>query len=119
MEKTLAALTDDEVRAKQAKVAEVAHRFVLQLKDAENDAMDIWLKRQLADAITLSASTQQLWRRRVVRPRTCHAARPQRGAASTWRCRAARRAARRACVYSRVLCVPVGRFATLAGHGRA
>lgn len=47
---------DDDILRKQTKLAAVAHKFVLSLTDTENDSLDIFLKRTLADAISLTGS---------------------------------------------------------------
>ena len=55
LERMLLKLSDAEIKAKQAALAKYAPRFVMALVDVENDALDIMLKRVLADSILLTA----------------------------------------------------------------
>lgn len=47
---------DDVVKTKQEHLAALAHKFVLGVKDVENDSLDTFLKRVLADSIMLTGT---------------------------------------------------------------
>jgi len=55
VETFLDSLSDDVVKTKQEHLAALAHKFVLGVKDVENDSLDTFLKRVLADSIMLTA----------------------------------------------------------------